>query len=130
MTTYVKAIMTDVVTSIELDYTVEELERIMDLHNIHCLPVIDNVGQCVGVVSTSDLIHWHNIKHRCEEILAWEVCTHQVIEVNPYLPVVEAVNVMVENSIHHLVVSQHNELIGIVSSMDIMAFFVQQNNPG
>ena len=128
MTTTVNTIMTDVVIAIELDYTIAEVERIMDSRKIHYLPVIDNSGQCVGVVSHSDLIHWHHIKHRCETIQAWEICTHQVIEVSPYLSVAKAIKLMVDNSIHHLVVTQGKELIGIVSSMDIMVFFVRKEN--
>jgi len=100
----VEDLMTPVVICGLLDYSLEEIEWLMDHHKLHFLPIIDASSQCVCVVSSSDLVHWHNIKQEMSDSQAWEVCSKPVIEVSPDLPLMEAVELMVSNNIQHLVV--------------------------
>jgi CBS domain-containing protein len=51
--------------------------------------------------------------------LAWEVCTHKIIEVSPNISIKEAAELMIKNKIHHIIISKNNSLKGIVSLIDI-----------
>jgi CBS domain-containing protein len=52
----VEDIMTSVVVCATADYSVQELMRIMDKKALHCVPIIDQGGHCIGVVSDTDLL--------------------------------------------------------------------------
>jgi CBS domain-containing protein len=116
----VENIMTEIVVCAESDYSVQELMQIMDKENIHCIPVIDKKGHCIGVVSGADLMRWHKIRKRSNDVYAHEILSHPVITVSPEVSLQDAANLMVLNNIHHLVVLNKQELIGIVSVMDVL----------
>ncbi len=122
----VKDCMTPVVLSATLDYSMEEIEQLMDRHKLHFLPIIDSALECVGVISATDLIHWHNIKQDTSQVPAWVFCSQPAIKVNPNLLLIDAVKLMLSNDISHLVVSQGDELIGVLSSMDVLEKYVLQ----
>ena len=53
----VENIMTTVVACASSDYRLTELEKVMVEHNIRCLPIISDTGQCIGVVTPIDILH-------------------------------------------------------------------------
>jgi len=118
--------MTPVVLSATLDYSMEEIEQLMERHKLHFLPIIDSALECVGVISATDLIRWHNIKQDASQVQAWEFCSQPAIKVNPNLLLIDAVKLMLSNDISHLVVSQDDELVGVLSSMDVLEKYVLQ----
>tara|TARA_R100001480_G_scaffold136521_1_gene133626 strand:+ start:285 stop:683 length:399 start_codon:yes stop_codon:yes gene_type:complete len=122
----VKNIMTEIVVCAKSDYSVRELMRIMDKENIHCVPIIDTRGHCIGIVSGADLIRWHKTQKRSDDVYAHEVLSHPVTTVAPEVTLLGAVKLMVSKNIHHLVVLNKQELIGIVSVMDVLEHFVQK----
>lgn len=99
----VKHIMSNAVTTVSLSFGLDHLEKLMVKHNISCLPVIDNEGRCFGVISSADLIYWHSRDFEFENMSAWEVCTQQVIEVDPEMTVIKAADLMLSNDVHHLI---------------------------
>lgn len=120
----VKDCMTPVVLSATLDYSMEEIEQLMDRHKLHFLPIIDSDLECVGVISVADLIHWHNIKENAGQAKAF--CSQPAIKVNPNLLLIDAVKLMLSNDISHLVVSQGDELVGVLSPRDVFEKYVLQ----
>lgn len=125
MTNTVISIMSNAVTSVTSDYDVEDIEKIMDRYKISCLPVSDDVGRCIGIISEADLIHCHNSKNSTDQIQARDICTQPVVEITPNTSVTVATNLMLENNIHHLVVVSNDTLVGILSSMDLLAYFAE-----
>ena len=123
----VKDVMSHAVSSVSLSFTLDRLESVMARHKIHCLPVIDNAGQCFGVISSTDLVYWHSRQLNIDELKAWEVCTQPVIEVSPNLSMMEAAELMIANNVHHLIVTQDGVVTGIVSSMDVMQLLIAQD---
>ena len=120
----VKDIMTSVVTCASSDYNVQQLENVMSKYQLSCLPILDSHGQCVGVVSAADLIHWHLLRKRASDGQAGEVFSQPTISVGPDIELTEAVELMVSKNAHHLIVLDGNELVGIVSVMDVLAQFL------
>lgn len=108
------------VITVALNDTVETVERVLDSHHLSCVPVINDRGECFGVISAPDLVHFHNARKNPSAERAWEMCTHKTIEVSPGISVKQAAELMVKNNIHHLVVVEDGSIKGIVSSIDIL----------
>ena len=87
---------------------------------LSCVPVVNQDGECFGVISAPDLIHFHQARKNPLAEKAWEMCTHQMIEVDTELSIEDAAQLMIDNNIHHLIVSDGQAIKGIVSSLDIL----------
>tara|TARA_R110001599_G_C12276670_1_gene662591 strand:- start:11020 stop:11412 length:393 start_codon:yes stop_codon:yes gene_type:complete len=116
----IESIMTSAVVCARADYSVHDLMQIMDKDNVRCIPIIDNDGRCVGVVSGSDLVRWHKIRKRSSEVPVSQILSDPVVAVVPKLKVMEAVKLMVDKNVHHLVVVEEGQMVGIVSVMDVL----------
>ena len=112
------------VISVKLNDTVATVEKIMDSHQLSCVPVINAQGECFGVISAPDLVHFHNAHKNPLAERAWEMCTHRIIEVSSDISVKEAAELMLENNIHHLAVIEDGSITGIVSSLDMLREYI------
>ena len=83
---------------------------------IHGLPVLDDYDSVVGIVTSSDLI-----EDLPPELLATAVMSDEVVSVTPDATLVEAARTMLDSRIHHLVVVDQGEVIGMASSFDLTA---------
>jgi len=71
----VENIMTKVVTCATPDYSLTELEKVMDKQNIRCLPIISDDGSCIGVVSPIDIVHWLELQKAMGAAQAKDILT-------------------------------------------------------
>jgi CBS domain-containing protein len=120
----ITSLMGENVITVKLNDTVETVEKILDSHQLSCVPVINTQGECFGVISAPDLVHFHNARKNPIAERAWEMCTHKIIEVSSDISVREAAELMVKNNIHHLVVIEEGSIKGIISSIDILKGYV------
>jgi CBS domain-containing protein len=91
-----------------------DLLRIFD---IHALPVMDG-NEVVGVVTSSDLIDdWDDSQH------VNTIMTSAPMLINVQATVQEAAELMVHQKVHHLLVTDEREVIGILSSFDLLKTF-------
>ena len=116
----ITSLIDESVITVELNDTVESVEKTLDSNQLSCVPVINSQGECFGVISAPDLVHFHNARKNPIAERAWEMCTHKIIEVSSNITVKEAAELMVNNNIHHLVVTENGSIKGIVSSIDIL----------
>ena len=116
----ISALMQKNITTVDIDDTVDSVEEILNSHKLSCVPVIDLNGNCFGVISSPDLVHFHAIRKNPRTERAWEVCTHKIIEVSPDTSVKEAAKLMVKDKIHHIVIAENEIIRGIVSSIDLV----------
>jgi len=120
----ITSLIEESVITVALNDTVETVEKVLDSHHLSCVPVINAQGECFGVISAPDLVHFHNARKNPIAERAWEMCTHKIIEVSADISVKEAAELMVKNNIHHLVVIEDGSIKGIVSSIDIIRGYV------
>lgn len=104
----------------DLEDTAESIIEILDSHKLSCVPIVDSSGNCFGVISATDFIHFYHEHINPKAVRAWEICTHKIIEVSPDISMVEASELMIRNKIHHLVVIEAGKIIGIISSIDLL----------
>lgn len=142
----IQDIMTKEVITVREDDTIEKSANLLSTHDLSGLPVVDNEGYVIGIISEGDLI-----KHNSEvqvpaflEILGGIIyldnpnkylddvkksmgnlvknaMTKDVIKVSPNEEVEVAAALLVRNKIKRLpVLDEEGKLIGIVSRRDIM----------
>jgi CBS domain-containing protein len=109
-------------------------------------PVVDECGECVGVLSATDFMHWVGYGERpaskpvCSNPgcfhTAWQIpegdelptdevnayMTTDPVTVSPSTPIAELAREMIDTHIHRIiVVDALNRPIGVVSSTDVLA---------
>jgi CBS domain-containing protein len=121
MTVHIETIMSTGVSCATPDYSLIELETLMDRQSIRCVPVIEADGTCVGVVSILDLLHWRLAKPQFgENVKAKDIISQPFESVEAGSSVEKAIEIMVSKNIHHLVVEKMGKLVGILSTMDLL----------
>ena len=141
-------VMSKDVVSIHPQEHVHEALQLMAENGLSMLPVVNGMGVCVGVLSQVDLVRLTsslddddhdpirepqsvvNGPARLSEITNEridDVMSEAVISVAPDAPVAHVADVMLEHSIHHLpVLSSDKQLLGIISTIDILAALRQK----
>jgi CBS domain-containing protein len=111
--------------------TVKDALRMLDEHAISALPVVDQHGRPLGVVSEVDLI-WGALRvdQRRHEIppstdpdlphLVSEVMSHHPITVAPDTDLAAAVDLMMSTAIKSLPVVESGAIVGIMSRRDVV----------
>lgn len=143
----VKDVMTRDVVSLKSADTIHEALNLMVENRVTALPVVDHRDHCVGILTTTDLVDLtrdvDDDVHQMEDVDAsscrWLIekltqtmgsetvdsfMSEDVATVTGETTLAKSAREMVRNRIHHLpVVNEHGQLIGILSTMDILAEF-------
>ena len=117
---YVKDIMQTEVTSVPSTSTVEQSETIMLNTHRPCVPITDEQGNCVGVLSHSDLLRIRTAKKDLRATSVQDIMSRSIISVGPRSSVDYTMELMLENGIHHILVIMDKKVCGIVSVIDII----------
>lgn len=130
-------IMTSPVHTIWQIASIESAARLMAVHAVTALPVVDMRGELVGMVSESDLL-WHRVppepdaasdvpdadpEHRPGMVL--EVMSAYPLTTTPQTDVARVAEAMVENDVRSVPVLDGRKLVGIVSRRDILRAMVR-----
>lgn len=113
----VAEIMTSPVKTVFPETTIAEAGRIMLRYGHSGLPVVRD-GRLVGIISRRDIekAQRSNLAHAPVKAFM----SHQVVTVEPSLPVSEAQTLMIEHDIGRLPVVEGGRLVGIISRTDIL----------
>jgi CBS domain-containing protein len=144
----VKEIMNQEVVSVTPDTPLREVAAVLVEHRFSGLPVRDESGQVVGVVSEADILRRERgTVERPRRLLGWllepavaadneralartagEAMTTPAITIEQYAPVAEAARRMLGHGINRLpVVNVTGDLIGIVSRADLVRAFARSD---
>ncbi len=100
--------------------TISNLKNRLTRKGINALPVMEDDGNIAGIVSSSDLLAFHD-----EALLVKDVMSEHVHIVLRNNRVKDAAKIMVKHGVHHLVVMDEGNVIGMVSSMDIIKVYAE-----
>ncbi|MGI9597068.1 MAG: CBS domain-containing protein [Acidimicrobiales bacterium] len=96
----------------------DQVGRARDLllsFGIHALPVMDG-DDVVGIITSADLVdNWP------EDTPVTDIMTPVPMFIDVAASIAEAAEVMVDRRIHHLLVSDETEIVGILSTFDLIA---------
>jgi acetoin utilization protein AcuB len=131
----VKERMTRDPITVKRDTPVDEALRIMQDKKIRRLPVVDDAGRLVGIVSQMDLLYAspspatslsiHEIHYLLSRLTVQEVMTKEVITVEEDTPLEEAARILVDNRIGGLPVMREGKLVGIITETDLFKIFLE-----
>jgi len=138
MNATVKDVMTAEVVVVRRETTFKEIAAVLRRHRVSALPVVDDAGRVVGVVSEADLLakealanpgvmaealHRQDVR-KAEGLTAGDLMTHPPVTAAPEDPVEQAARMMHFMRVKRLpVVNSGGELVGIVSRSDVLAVF-------
>ena len=117
----VEQIMTRLVKTCSPDDSLEAAARLMWDHDCGCVPVVDEPGRCVGVITDRDIcMAAYTQGQRLGDIQVRAAMSGVCHTASPHEPVASAERAMQEHEIRRLpVVDDDGHLAGIVSLADI-----------
>ena len=115
---------------------VDDALRLMRDKNIRRLPVIDNQGKLIGIVSDKDLylaspspatsLDIFEMRYLLARLGVEKIMSAPVITVQPDTPLEEAARIMADRKIGGLpVLDEHDNLVGIITESDLFKIFVE-----
>lgn len=114
----VRDIINTPVTTITTDSDVATARDLMNMKKISVLPVVEvdvDTVEVEGIISQQDLNGVYD-----DNIQLSQIMTTKIYAVDPDLSVQRAAEIMLDKKIHHLIVMEDDDLIGIISSMDMV----------
>lgn len=119
---FVKDVMSSPVTTLYEDETVQKAAQLMDQNDIGCIVVISKKGQPLGIITERDLVRRVLAKNvLASGTTAKEVMTSPLITVNPDETLSEAARRMSRLNVRRLGVVYKENLVGLISSKDVLA---------
>ena len=140
-----KDIMTRKGISVTPQTTVEDLARLLIDHHISGVPVLDEAGTLVGIVTEHDLINKEKRLHiptvlrifdafiylespkrfesdmkRMLATKVGDICTTDVITVDEEATISEIATIMSERGVHLLPVMKEGSLVGVIGKEDVI----------
>jgi len=112
----VSDIMTTALVTVRANETITSAHAEMQVGVIRHLPVIDDRGRLIGVLSDRDVLHAKSGKVRIADVM-----TRGVLSVRPDVPAADAATIMLEEKISSvLVVDEVGTLVGMVTQTDYL----------
>jgi len=109
-------LMTTALVTVKASETITSAHAEMQVGVIRHLPVVDDRGRLVGVLSDRDILHAHNGRKKIAEVM-----TRDVVTVRPDAPAVAAASIMLDQKISSvLVVDEEGTLVGMVTQTDYL----------
>jgi acetoin utilization protein AcuB len=121
--------------TIQADVPITEALRVMRQSEVRRLPVLDDEGQMVGIVSEKDLLYAspspatslsiYEMHYMLSQLLVSELMTTDVITVTASTPLEEAARIMADHKIGGLPVVEKGNLVGIITETDLFTVFLE-----
>ena len=121
--------MTKSVVTTDRSSSIDEVRRLLEEHGIGAVPVVNQAGEPIGIISSTDLIPDLDPGDPVERVM-----TDRVYTVPKYDDVSIAARVMRNHSIHRVVVTHEKKIVGVLSAFDLLKLveghrFVAKNPP-
>jgi CBS domain-containing protein len=136
---FVREVMTTPAVTVTPGTSLKESIRLLHEHSITAMPVVDDAGQLVGVLSEADVLrdtvaadrraHERPIEITCPAVhlAVTDVMTHLPISVSPDDDVARAVEFLVSTQVKSLPVVSSGRVVGMISRRDVIAVLARQD---
>lgn len=123
----VRELMQGNVITVDVDTSINDAVVTLTDAHISALPVVDSGGRMVGVVSTTDILTSEAEANDAverealfEEMMVRDIMTRRPLTVTPDTEVREAAQQMLYADVHRLFVTAGDEVVGVISTTDIV----------
>ncbi len=127
--------MSHPVITVHPDLPLQEAMALMRREKIRRLPVVNQRGKLLGIVSERDLLHaspsdatslsiWE-LNYLLTQIQVGEVMTKEVQTVTDDTPVEVAARIMADNKFGGMPVARNGEVVGIITETDLFRIFLE-----
>ena len=136
----VEQVMTRDLITVNPEMPIHQAAQLMVEHGVSGLPVVDDAGRLVGIISEGDLIlrqtrrrerpWWHSFFENGEQLAreyqkavgttVGEVMTRSVVSISPVWGIETAASIMQNRRIRRLPVVHDGRLVGIVTRADLI----------
>jgi CBS domain-containing protein len=108
------------IVTIGPEQTIQEVVELFIHHNIGALPVLDETGKLVGIISERDIVRAMSVSDQIGKTAVRDTMRRRVIVSLPQDDIISVAHTMTENRFRHLPVVDGDRLIGIISIGDIL----------
>ena len=119
---HVSTVMVKDLITVDADDDLTDVAKILIEKNIGAIPVLSD-GEMVGIVTKSDFIYLCKAK-AYEKISVKDIMTTDIVSISADDRLVHARKVIMDSEIGRLLLTEDNELAGIITSKDIAKAFV------
>jgi CBS domain-containing membrane protein len=133
--TPISKIMTTNVVTLNIADSLETAEKLFKEYKIRHIPVVKN-KEVIGMLSYSDLlrISYSDVSEDEQNVVTFmydmftikQVMAKNLYMVPPYASVKDVAELLSKKEFHALPVVEDNELVGIVTTTDLIIFLVEQ----
>ena len=120
---HVSTVMVKDLITVDEDDDLTDVAKILIDKNIGAIPVLSD-GEMVGIVTKSDFIYLCKAK-AYEKISVKDIMTTDIISISADDRLVHARKVIMDSGVGRLLLTEDNELAGIITSKDIAKAFVE-----
>jgi CBS domain-containing protein len=112
------------------DARIEDAERMLEVHEVTGLPVVDD-GRLVGVISQTDILRGSGdvhsaVRRRYTGLRVADLMSSPAVTVDISTPLREAARLMRDEKIHRVVVIDGDERpLGVLTSMDFVSLYAE-----
>ncbi|MFC4560028.1 CBS domain-containing protein [Virgibacillus kekensis] len=115
-----RSFMTPNVYTVNETQSVQEAAALMSEHSIGAIPVTNNNGQIVGMVTDRDITLRSTAQGEASETPVSQVMTAQkIVQGTPDMDVHQAAQLMAEQQIRRLPVVENGQIVGMVALGDL-----------
>ena len=112
------------VFTIKRDDTVQDALEIMAREKVSSLPVVDDEGLLIGIISERDYIRKAVPERKAPwEIYVRDLMTEKILSITKSDSLKECMKIMSSNRIRHLPVMEESKILGMVSVSDVVSAF-------
>lgn len=120
---YIHEIMSKNVVKVNHEISALEISKIMVKRGVSSVGIIDNSNKIIGIVTEKDLIREVCSKNILADTLtAAKMMSSPLITISKNSTINDAAKLMVEKKIKHLAIYENNDIIGIVTTSDLINF--------
>jgi CBS domain-containing protein len=116
----VRDIMTTTVRTLHFDTIVVDVENAFLANDISGAPLVDDSGSMVGFISKSDISRFDSTGDDPFYARAHEIGNSKVITTVPTKSITQAAQLMLDEHVHHLVVLDGQDIVGVLSAFDFV----------
>lgn len=121
----ISSLMQRSICSVGMDDSAAQVEAVLADQHLGWVPVLEpERGEAVGVISALDIVALHAQGRDASTVNAWQLCTYKPVAVEATTQLSRVAELMLERRVHHVVVKDHDKMVGVASSLDFVRKFL------